>query len=112
MGTNRNIVLCIVFTIITFGIYGIYWFVKMTDETNAMAGNNQLASGVLAFVLTLVTCGLYSLYWSYKMGEKVDQINDNQGGNSNILYLILSVVGLSIVVYILAQDCINKRVSY
>ncbi|MFQ7473997.1 MAG: DUF4234 domain-containing protein, partial [Anaerovoracaceae bacterium] len=27
---RRNIVLCIVFTFITFGIYGIYWFIVLT----------------------------------------------------------------------------------
>ena len=109
MGTNRNIVLCIIFTIITCGIYGIYWFVKMTDETNAMSGNDTLANGVMALVLTIITCGLYSIYWNYQMGQKVDRINGVDNGSSGILYLILGIVGLSIVVYILAQDCINKQ---
>ena len=29
---NRNIALCIIFSIITFGIYGIYWFICLTNE--------------------------------------------------------------------------------
>ncbi|MCR5297346.1 MAG: DUF4234 domain-containing protein, partial [Clostridiales bacterium] len=31
---NRNIVVCIILSIVTLGIYGIYWFIKMTDESN------------------------------------------------------------------------------
>lgn len=31
---NRNIALCIIFSIITFGIYGIYWFICLTNEMN------------------------------------------------------------------------------
>lgn len=33
---KRNIALAIVFTIITFGIYGIYWFVCLTNDSNRM----------------------------------------------------------------------------
>lgn len=31
---KRNIALSIIFTLITCGIYGLYWFVCLTDETN------------------------------------------------------------------------------
>ena len=54
MATNRNIALCIVFSIITCGIYGIYWFIKITDETNSLVSENQTASGGLAFLYSLL----------------------------------------------------------
>lgn len=34
---QRNIGLCIVLSIVTCGIYGIYWFIKLTDEVNVLA---------------------------------------------------------------------------
>ena len=74
MGTvqQRNIALCVILSLVTCGIYGLYWFVCMTDDTNTVA-NEEGTSGVMALVLTLVTCGLYGLYWAYKCGDKLDK---------------------------------------
>ena len=35
---ERNIALCLIFSILTCGIYGIYWFICITDEANAASG--------------------------------------------------------------------------
>ena len=43
---KRNIALSIIFTLITCGIYGLYWFVCLTDETNQAAGE-QKTTGVI-----------------------------------------------------------------
>ena len=98
------------FSIITCGIYGIYWMIKMNDEVNALAGEPGATTGGMVFLFTLITCGIYGWYWLYKMGERCDRIK-NMNGSSNVLYLILGIVGLSIVSYCLIQDTINKRVS-
>ena len=110
MVKERNVVLCIIFSIITCGIYGIYWFITLTDDSNRIT-NSPCATGGVAFLLTLVTCGIYGWYWSYKMGEKVDQMKVQRGeaGSSlAILFIILSVLGLGIVNYVIAQLEINK----
>ena len=47
----RNIVLCIIFSIITCGIYGIYWMIKMNDEVNALAGEpGATTGGMVVFI--------------------------------------------------------------
>lgn len=110
----RNIGLAILFSIITFGIYGIYWFIKLTDETNQLSGDQQATSGGIAFLLTLVTCGIYGFYWAYKQGERLAVVraaNGRADSNLSVIYLILSIFGLSIVAYALMQDEINKAVS-
>lgn len=104
---NRNIVLCVVFSIITCGIYGLYWMIKMNDEINELAGEPGATSGVMVLVLTLVTCGIYGYYWYYKMGVRSEVIKGQQG-YLPILYLILGLFGLGIVNYCLMQDTINK----
>ena len=50
---KRNIALSIIFTLITCGIYGLYWFVCLTDETNQAAGE-QKTTGVMALIFTLI----------------------------------------------------------
>ena len=108
--TKRDIALSIILSIITCGIYGIYWFVVMTNESNEVSGDNS-ANGGLAFVYTLITCGIYSIYWSYKMGQKMynagKRYNKDIQDNS-VLYLVLSIFGLSIVNYCLIQNDLNK----
>lgn len=107
---NRDIVMAVILSIITCGIYGIYWFIVMTDDANVIS-DEQNASGGLAFLYTLLTCGIYGIYWNYKMGQKLfaagqkynKQINDN-----SILYLILSIFGFAIINYCLIQNDLNK----
>ena len=111
---NRSIVVSILLSIVTCGIYGIYWFVKLNDELNAAAGKQNATSGGVAVLLTLVTCGIYGFYWAYKMGENVDIIKSRAGGpegNSSTLYLILSIFGLQIANYCFMQDAINNYVA-
>lgn len=102
---RRNIALCIIFSLITCGIYGIYWFIKMTNESNQVA-KSTTASGGLAFLFTLLTMGIYSFYWSYKMGVKMDEVNG--GSSSGVVYLLLNLFGLGIITYCLIQSELNK----
>ena len=112
---KRNIAVAIILTIVTCGIYGIYWFIVLTDEANKFTEDPQKeTNGGIAFLLTLVTCGIYGLYWAYKQGEKLDNDFVKSGmtnGSRGILYLILSLVGFSIVAYALMQDSINKLID-
>ena len=111
---QRNIVVSIILSIVTCGIYGIIWMIKLNDELNALANKQGATSGGMVFLLTLVTCGIYGFFWYYKMGENVEAIKANNGmpaGSSPIIYLVLGLCGLGIVNYCLMQDTINKVVA-
>ena len=113
---QRSVGIAILLTIITCGIYGIYWLIMLNDETNYVSGHQQDGtSGGVVFLLTLVTCNIYGYYWAYKQGERIDNAKNARGipsSNSNVLYLILAIFGLYIVVYILTQDSLNKIADY
>ncbi len=109
MTQKRNIALCIIFTLITCGIYGIYWYVCLADEINTVSGV-QDTSGILVLLLTVVTCGIYGLFWAYKCGEKIDTAKRNRGmasSNGGILYLLVYIFG-GIIAYALIQNEINN----
>ena len=111
---KRSIGVAILLTIVTCGIYGIIWMIKMNDELNQLAGKEGATSGGMVFLLSIVTCGIYTYFWMYKMGEIVEVIKANNGmpsGSSPILYLVLTFCGLGIVNYCLMQDTINKVVA-
>lgn len=109
---ERNIALCIIFSIITCGIYAIYWFICLTNEVNEAAGVEG-TSGGMAFLLTLITCGIYGFYWAYKQGEKIEKAKSDRGmgngsGSLSVVYLLLSIFGLGIVAYGLMQNELNQ----
>ncbi|BCN30725.1 DUF4234 domain-containing protein [Anaeromicropila herbilytica] len=109
MVRNRSIVVCIILTFITCGIYGLYWYVSLANDVNTVAGV-QDTSGGMVLLLTIITCGIYGLYWAYKCGEKIDIAKQNRGiasSNGGILYLILYLLG-GIIAYALIQNEINK----
>ena len=109
---NRNIALCVVLSIITCGIYGIYWLVCLVDDLNVASGRTDDTSGGIVFLLSLITCGIYGIYWMYKAGEKVAYIKQRNTGevdsSSSVLYLILGIIGFGIVAYALIQSELNK----
>lgn len=112
-GTNRSIALCIILSLVTCGIYGLYWMVKMNDEINLLADEPGATSGGMVVLLAIVTCNIYTWYWCYKMGERCDRIKSKWGeaSSSSVIYLILAIFGLDIVAYALMQDTINKAVD-
>lgn len=56
MVKERNIVVCILLSIITCGIYAIYWFITLTDDTSKLQELNLL-SFLLLLVVSMVFIG-------------------------------------------------------
>lgn len=110
MINKRNVVTSILLSIITCGIYAIYWFITMTDDVSR-ANDNPDFSGVKAFLFTIITCGIYSIYWYYKMGKELYEAGQKHNvdiSDNSVVYLILGIFGLGIVAYCLIQTDLNK----
>lgn len=107
MVQQKSIPMCIILSLVTCGIYTLYWMVTLTEDVNTLSGESK-TSGVMVLVLSLVTCGIYSWYWLYTQGDKIDRLKGSAGSNSAILYLILCLIGLGIVAYGIMQNEINQ----
>lgn len=107
MAKKRSVGLAILFSIITLGIYGLYWFICLTNDSNKIS-NIKTAGGVTAVFFTIITGGIYGLYWFYMMGKKL-QAYDNS--SSGALHLLLGLFGLGIISYAIAQSTINRYVD-
>jgi len=106
---RRDIVTSIILSIITCGIYGIFWFISITDDARVVSGDDRLSGGK-CFLLTLITCGIYGFYWAYLMGKAMMQAkakNDMPADDNAMLYVILQIFGLGIVIYCLVQSDLN-----
>ena len=110
---KRDLIITILLTVVTCGIYGIYWFIKLNDDLKALT-KDEFYSGVKNFLLGIVTCNIWNVYWAYKVGNsgmEIQQMNTDPGSDQSILYLILTLLGWEIVVWALVQNDINKYVD-
>lgn len=113
MPTKRSIGMCILFSILTCGIYGLYWIICLNNDVNNLSRTNG-TSGGMVILFSLLTCGIYGLYWIYTMGTRMDQVrveNNCSTESYGIMFLILSIFGLSIIAYAILQSEINKYAS-
>ena len=107
---RKSIGLCIVLSIVTCGIYSLYWLYSMAEDLNLVTARPDGPSGGLVLLLTIVTCGIYGLYWLYRAGDELDRQRAEQGqlpGHLGILYLLLSLFGFTIVSCALLQSELN-----
>ncbi len=107
MKQPRSVAMCIVLSIITCGIYGIYWMYCIHEDVQMVCDYPMSVSGGMVIVLTFITCGIYGIYWAYKMGQFLDTAKGAPGGNSSLVYLLLSIFGLQIVAWALMQSELN-----
>lgn len=107
MTKKRSVVIAIILSIITFGLYGLYWFVCLTDDSNKLS-NVKTAGGITALVFTILTFGIYQYYWFYMIGRKIEMYDHSSNG---IVHFLLGFFGFGIISYIIAQLTINRFVD-
>ncbi len=102
---QRNIVTCILLSLVTCGIYGIYWAIMLAKE--AVAVKDPADDGILEIILMLFLPFLGFFLAEKKFAEGCIMRGVPHSDNS-ILYLILGLVGLGIVNFCLMQNDLNK----
>jgi hypothetical protein len=110
MVKERDIVVSIILSIVTCGLYAIYWFIVLTDDAATLNGDTKFSGG-MAFLLTLITCGIYGIYWYYKMGKELYEAGEKRNvpiSDNSVLYIILGLFGFGIINYCIMQSDINK----
>lgn len=102
---KRNIVTCIILTIITCGLYDIYWVICMAREAVSVKDTYDTAVLEIVLMLLLPFLGFYLAEQKFAAGcaEKGIPHKDN-----SILYLILGLLGLGIVNYCMMQNDLNQ----
>ena len=110
----RSIALGIIFSILTCGIYGLYWQYKQMETLNAWLRRNEY-SFWLWLILSFVTCGIFGFYYEYKMADGINEIqqnNDWRVSNSlGVICVLLAIFGLGIASLAIQQAEINKFYS-
>lgn len=108
--SKRDLVLNIILTIVTCGLWGIIWEVQIADDIKLLTGEESLVSGIVLVLLSLVTCGIYFIFWVYNAGNKLELVKAGYGlptESKGLVYVVLSIFGFSIVALALMQNDLN-----
>lgn len=105
---KRSIGVSILLSIITLGIYGIYWMYLLVKNNRSI---NKNTDSCLGEMLCIIFVPFYSLYWWYTRGERLKQsFNEhNYTATSNgVVFLILAIFCLDIVSMAIMQNDFNS----
>jgi hypothetical protein len=105
----------VVFSLLTCGLYNIYWQYLQINTVNTLLGRQEF-SFARWFVFSLLTCGLYHIYWEYIFGQGIDEVQAMhntpvRADNLPLLSVILSLVGLSLIADAIQQREINNTID-
>lgn len=102
---QRNLVTCILLSLITCGIYSIYWVIMLAKE--AVSVKDPADNAVLEIVLMLFLPFLGIFLTEKKFAEGCAARGIAHSDNS-VIYLILGIFGLNIVGLCMLQNDLNK----
>ena len=68
-GEHRPLILIILFSIISVGVFNFYWLYIATYEIQQVYEDPKKIKPWLETLLSVITFGLYIIYWSYKYNK-------------------------------------------
>lgn len=122
---KKDLVFWVIVSIVTFGIGGLVWFAKITNDVNFLSKQQDKAntplvpeeeqyttSWIAAVFFTIITLGLYGLYWAFKTSRAVFVAKKAHGlvdsTDYSVINLILWFLGLGIVIQVILQNELNE----
>ncbi|WP_309714737.1 DUF4234 domain-containing protein [Armatimonas sp.] len=107
-GARREPVTVILLSLVTCGFYGIYWIYKVSEETLAYSGEQDMSPVIDTVLCCFVP--FYALYWIYKQSQRITRMQAQAGlpaKDEAILHTILGLV-IGLVTIYMFQDNLNK----
>ena len=71
MKTDRSVLTYVLLSIVTLGIYPIWYLHHLAKDVNELCKDTgNKTSGVVALLLLgILTCGLYGIFWWFRIGD-------------------------------------------
>lgn len=122
--TNRSLWKFILFSIITCGIYGLWFIYHLSQDVNVIcAEDGKNTAGLLKLILlSIVTLGIYNYIWYYKLGNRLADnaprygLSFQENGTTILLWMIfgyfLCGIGPFVAMYIVMKNTNALAESY
>lgn len=119
---DRSMLMLILLSAVTCGIYGVIFYWKLYKDLNDVCraremDDSQKSPNYLVFCLfTIFSCGLYAFYWEYKQGNRVQRAGESYGvriDENGTTLLLWSILGAFICALgpIVAQYLMIKNIN-
>jgi hypothetical protein len=97
---SRNPIVVAILSFVTFGIYGLYWYVTTKEEMNKLGAEIPTA--------WLIIVPFINIWWMWKYSEGVEKVTAGKlsGVLAFILLWLLGPIGAAVV-----QDSFNNNVA-
>ena len=88
---KRGVIVVILLTIFTLGIYGLVWFVKTKNEMNTVGAEIPTAWWIIVPIA--------NIWWTWKYSQGVEKVTKGKvnGIMAFILLYLLSIIGMAII---------------
>ena len=107
----RSIAFGIIFSLLTCGLYSLYWQYKQMETLNGWLGRTDYRFWLWLF-LSILTCGIFALYYEYKMAVGINEIQADNGltvsNGLAVICVLLAILGIGIASLAIQQWEINK----
>lgn len=110
---ERSFILYIILSVITFGIYHIVFWNKLSKDVNVLCdgdGKKTMKYGFV-FLLNIVTVGIFGLIWKFKLANRLQtnapryNLKFSESGALVLVYnLILPLIGLFITSLVMVKN--------
>jgi hypothetical protein len=90
----REPAVVVILMLVTFGLYGLYWLYRTSDELHRATRDPAIRPGI-DLLLTLLTCGLWTIYVMYRNAQRAHALLwqfDPYRRDPSQTVLILSVI--------------------
>jgi len=107
VGETRSIGLCILWMVLTLGIYGIYWTYKTQEEIKRYSGNG--VGGVLGLVIYILISPVTFFLVPSEVRYMYEDLDDGKSPVRGIygLWILLPLVG-PIIWFVQVQGALNR----
>lgn len=121
---QRSFTSFLLLTIITCGIYAIFFYYQLGEDMNQVCAGDgeETPSYLVAFLLGLITLGIYPIFWYYKVADRQQRnaprygFAISEGGSTYLLWLIVGYlacyIGSFYAQYILIKNMNTLAAAY
>ncbi len=103
---KKNIALSIALSVITLGVYTVFWVKAVTEDVAKLEGT-EVNSSLEATMFFIVP--LYAVYWLYEKGKKMAKLADD--ADMSVIYAVQGFFMLCFFALALIQNQIHKAVG-
>ncbi|MBO7148066.1 MAG: DUF4234 domain-containing protein [Lentisphaeria bacterium] len=106
---KRSIIVMLILTFVTCGIYNLFWMYSARCEFQDFSGYSDINPGLE--LLLSILCFPFFYYWIYKFSADIVRYQTENGryvNNNTMINLLLAVLGFGIISELIIQSQLNE----